>query len=185
VHRRLFTFAVTLVCTGQGCSQTSQPWPVDCPPSAPAQAQPIRDGKIEELAGRYEVTLIPLSYGPKAPLWRGHLELATTDTLHRYYIETIGGYKRHGLRPLAGQFRHAHDPVRLVEEAEVEDGILFLGCRRCADGSPHELRLLAATPTTVWGLWYNPQSGIERVIDSLGNPLPNPAGHFCMRRVES
>ena len=88
------------------------------------------------------------------------------------------------MRLLAGRFRYASDSLRLVEEAEVEDGVLFVGCRRCMDGSPDELRLLAATPTDVWGLWYNPQSGIERVIDSSGSPLPNPAGHFCMRRVE-
>ena len=157
---------------------------MDCPPSAPTRAEPIREGNIEMLAGRYEVTQVALSYGPRPAYWHGYLELTLTDSLRRYYIETIGGPKRHGYRPLAGQFRFARDSSRLSEEAEVEGAILYLGCRLCADGSPDELRLLAMTPREGWGLWYHPQSGIEVVMDSLGNRLPHPAGHFCMRRVE-
>ena len=173
-----------MASAGLGCSPSSHPWPVDCPPSAPARAEPLRHADLECLAGRYDVTLVVLSYGPGSPSRRGHLELAPTDTLRRYYIQTIGGYKRYGMRPLAGQFRAANDPLRRVEDAEVEDGVLYIGCRRCMDASPGELRLLATTPTVVWGLWYNPQSGLESVTDSLGKPLPNPAGHFCMRRVD-
>jgi hypothetical protein len=128
---------------------------------------------------------VALSYGRQRSFWRGDLSLAPTDTLQRYYIQTIRGWLRHGERPLAGRFSYANDSLRRGEDAEVEDGVLFLGCRRCMDASPDELRLLAATPTEVWGLWYNPQSSLERVTDSAGNPLPNPAGHFCMRRLAS
>lgn len=138
---------------------------------------------MEALAGSYEVTQVALPYGPHPAYWRGHLELLPADSLRRYYIETIGGPKRHGFRPLVGQYRYAGDSLRQVEEAEVEGGVLYLGCRRCADASPDELRLIAATTTAVWGTWYNPQTGIDRAMDSLGQPLPNPAGHFCMRRV--
>jgi len=117
-----------------------------------------------------------LSHGPKPSYWRGHLELAATDTLRRYYIQTLRGYVKRGLRPLAGQCRYVADSLGRSEEAEVEDGVLFLGCRLCMDASPDELRLLARTPERVWWLWENPQSGIERVADSPGNWLPNPAG---------
>jgi hypothetical protein len=103
--------------------------------------------------------------------------------MQRFYIQTIRGYVKRGERPLAGQYSNADDPMRRVEEAELEDGVLFLGCRRCMDGSPYQLRLLAQTPTIVWGLWENPQSGFERLADSAGNELPNPAGYFCLRRV--
>jgi hypothetical protein len=102
--------------------------------------------------------------------------LAATDTLRRYYIQTLRGYVKRGLRPLAGQCRYVADSLGRSEEAEVEDGVLFLGCRLCMDASPDELRLLARTPERVWWLWENPQSGIERVADSPGNWLPNPAG---------
>jgi hypothetical protein len=139
---------------------------------------------VETLAGGYEVIQVALSYGEHASYWRGHLELVPADSLRRYYIETIAGPKLYGYRPLVGQFRYASDSLRRVEEAEVEQGVLYIGCRRCADGSPDELRLVAATAGRVWGTWYNPQSGIEIVIDSLGRPLPNPAGHFCMRRTD-
>jgi hypothetical protein len=181
--RRIVTLIALTASVGQGCASSPHPWPVDCPPAAPTQAQPIRGNDLEYLAGRYEVTLVALSYGSPSSWWRGRLELTPTDSLRRYYIETIGGPKLQGMRPLAGHFRPAGDSLRPGWDAEVEEGILYLGCRRCSDASPDELRLLAATPTMVWGLWYNPQSSFQVVQDSLGRPLPMPAGQFCLRRV--
>lgn len=135
------------------------------------------------MAGRYELTVVSLSQGPRPSYWHGNLELTPTDTLQRYYVQTIRGYVKRGMRPLAGQFRYAADTLGRTEEAEVEDGVLYLGCRECMDGSPDRLRPLAQTDAEVWGLWENPQDGFVRVADSAGNWLPNPAGHFCLRRI--
>ena len=181
---RVYAIALIVACGGLGCSPRTQPWPMDCPPSAPSGSRPVESDELESLAGRYEVILVSLSHGSRPSFWRGHLDLAATDTLQRYYIRTIRGYVRRGLRPLAGRFRYATDSLGRAEEAEVEDGVLFLGCRECTDASPDVLRLLAQTPAQVWGLWENPQSGIEHVADSARNWLPNPAGHFCLRRVD-
>ena len=60
--------------------------------------------------------------------------------------------------------------------------MLYIGCHNCADAPPNELRLLAQTPDLVWGLWENPQTGIDRVGRAPGDWLPNPAGYFCLRR---
>jgi hypothetical protein len=143
------------------CSAHTQPWPTDCPPAAPVRARPLRGDSVESLAGRHEVTLVTLSYGSRPSYQRGHLELAATDTLQRYFIQTIRGYVRSGMRPLAGQFSFADDSLRRAEEAEVEDGVLFVGCRRCADGSPDELRLLAASPSEVWACGTIPKRALR------------------------
>jgi hypothetical protein len=182
VHRHVFCLLSISACTGGSRSQPREPWPVDCPPAAPAGSGPVESEKIESLAGRYQVTLVSLSYGPSH--WRGRLDLEPTDTLRRYYVQTIRGYIKRGVRPLAGHFRSEGDTTRAPEDAEVENGVLFLGCRNCMDGSPYQLRLVAQTPDEVWGLWENPETGFEQLTDSAGHLIPNPAGYFCLRRTQ-
>jgi hypothetical protein len=181
VHRLVSIVALLAACSGPGHSSSAQPWPADCPPTAPRGSKPIEDSDVESLRGHYKVTLVSLSQGPYS--WTGSLHLVPTDTLRRFYVQTLRGYVKRGERPLAGEYRDGGDSLPRVDEAEVEDGVLFLGCRRCMDGSPYRLRLLAQTSTIVWGLWEDPQSGIERVADSGGQALPNPAGYFCLTRV--
>jgi hypothetical protein len=157
-------------------------WPVDCPPTASADTRPVEPDAVEPLAGKYTATFVLLSHGPRPYSWRGQLELAVTDTLQRYYVQTSRGYVKRGFRPLAGTFSSSADTLGRVEEAEVEGDVLYLGCRNCADASPNELRLLAYSPGLIWGLWENRQSGDVRVARGPGDWLPNPAGYFCLRR---
>jgi hypothetical protein len=182
VYRQVYLVALITACARPATSLRTQSWPVDCPPIAPAGSRPVNDIDVESLAGRYEVTLVTLSYGPS--YWGGELDLAQTDTLQRFYIQTIRGYVKRGMRPLAGHFYYAADSLHRAEVAEVEDGMLFLGCRSCMDASPDRLRLLAQTPKQVWGLWENQETGIDRLADSAGKPIPNPAGYFCLKRVD-
>jgi hypothetical protein len=169
-----------MACANQPHSRTA--WPAECSPTAPAAAKPVEPADLEGLAGSYAVTFVMLSHGPTPLSWGGRLELTVTDTLQRYYVRTIRGYVKRGFRPLAGRFRYAADTLDRREEAEVEDGVLYIGCRNCADASPNELRLLAQNPGLVWGLWENPQTGIDRVGRAPGDWLPNPAGYFFLRR---
>jgi hypothetical protein len=182
VHRHILCLLLISACAGSGRHQKQEPLPADCPPAAPAGSGPVESEKVESLAGRYRVTFVSLSYGPS--YWRGHLDLEPTDTLRRYYVQTIRGYIKRGMRPLAGHFRSDGDSVRAPEDAEVEDGVLFLGCRYCMDGSPDRLRLVAQTPEKVWGIWENPETGFVQLTDSTGHAIPNPAGYFCLRRIQ-
>jgi hypothetical protein len=182
VHRQVFGLLLISACAGHARPQRREPWPVDCPPAAPAGSGPVESEKVESLAGGYEVTLVSLSYGLSH--WRGHLDLEPTDTLRRYYVQTIRGYIKRGMRPLAGHFRSEGDGAWAPEDAEVEDGVLFLGCRHCMDGSPYQLRLVAQTPDKIWGLWENPETGFVQLTDSAGHTIPNPAGYFCLRRTQ-
>src|SRR3954470_12018722 len=129
VHRQICCMLLISACAGGRRDQNRGPWPVDCPPAVPAGSGPVKSEKVESLAGRYEVTLVSLSFGPS--YWRGHLDLQPTDTLRRYYVQTIRGYIKQGERPLAGHFRSESDATGAAEDAEVEEGVLFLGCRRC------------------------------------------------------
>jgi hypothetical protein len=167
-------------CAGRQHAIT--PWPTECSPTAPAEARPVEPKDVEALAGRYTVTLVLLSHGPEPVSWDGHLDLSITDTLKRYYVQTLRGYVKRGYRPLAGHFRFVADSLHRAEEVEVEGNVLYLGCRDCMDASPDELRLLAQAPGLVWGLWENPQSGNVRVARGPDDWLPNPAGYYCMRR---
>ena len=83
-----------------------------------------------------------------------------------------------------GLFGRGPDRPPLMRKSFVgcQDGVLYIGCRNRADASPNELWLLARGPGLVWGLWQNPQTGIERVGRAPGDWLPNPAGYYCLRR---
>jgi hypothetical protein len=168
------------------CHAQTVPWPVGCPPTAPSGARIIASDSVAQLAGTYDLVMVGLSRGAPAWITRGRFNLSVADTLYRYWVWTIRGSIRRGDRPLVGKvafFDSAGAPGP-PEPADVEDGVLYLGCRQCTDASPLELRLIAETPVWIWGLWEDEQTGIGRLIDASGNWAPNPAGYFCARRLQ-
>jgi len=50
------------------------------------------------------------------------------------------------------------------------------------DGSPEHLRIESISDHGFWGRWANLQTGIVRIVDKAGKPLPDPAGYFCAER---
>jgi hypothetical protein len=68
------------------------------------------------------------------------------------------------------------------QPAEVDDGVLYLGCRDCADASPDVLQVRRVSAAGFWGPWRNFQSGIGIAVDASGARLPDPVGLFCAIR---
>jgi len=158
---------------------------VDCPPTAPAGAHAVDSDSVTHLAGGYDLVLVGLSAGAPARVTRFRVNLTVADTLYRYWIPTIRGSIRKGDRPLAGTvaFIDSAGVPQRPDPADVEDGVLYLGCRQCTDASPLQLHLIAETPAWLWGLWEDKQTGIGRLIDASRNWAPNPAGYFCAQRL--
>ena len=70
------------------------------------------------------------------------------------------------------------------DTAEVVSGRLYLGCHGCLDAAAYDLRIIAVTPNEFWGIWEVPINGSGTVLtDSANRVLPNPAGHYCARRL--
>lgn len=67
--------------------------------------------------------------------------------------------------------------------AEVDDGVLYLGCRDCFDGSPTRIHVTGMSHDRVWGTWRDGQTGFVQIVDPITEqPLTELAGPFCAVR---
>ena len=110
------------------------------------------------------------------------LQLAVVDSANRVAAArpTVGRVRRRNLQ-LTGSIRAGTG--RDSAHAEVDDGVLYLGCRDCTDASPEVLRITAMTERGFFGTWRDYQTGIGRVIYTpIGQRSPAPAGYFCAWR---
>ena len=164
-----------------------------CGPLAPAPAAPYIPNQAEptpSLAGRYRLVSVSTSIGGTARASHARLKLAATDSAFR--PATPGNQAR--VLWLAGSLtvvdsagvpRTDEQGKVLRDTVQVELDQMFFGCRRCFDGAIQEYRIIARTEDgQLWGHWVDPQTGIGRLVDSAGNRLPNPAGHFCAWLLE-
>lgn len=147
----------------------------------PASAEAFSVDKLPWMVGRFRVTFVTTSFERSTS--HNELELFAADSATRMQARErrIGHRPRRDLR-LVG--RDYWDPHRPAESAEWDDGILYLGCRDCIDGSPDKLTISAISENGFWGRWRNDQSGFAHVLDSHGQLAPDPAGHFCARRIK-
>jgi hypothetical protein len=182
--------AFLLACRAPVSGSAPRPAPtaVDCPELAPAGARPYDysdDTKAPELAGTYALTMVTTSAGGQPLFITRRLWLSPTDSAH----QSVGL----AYRPLAGVISWDDTTSRrpalgstpsLGDTVEVVSGRLYLGCRQCLDQGPTELRIIAVTSSEFWGIWEDPMYGSGTVLtDSINRVLPNPAGHYCARRL--
>ena len=175
--RRLL-FVVALMLTA--CA-TGRPgyWSETCG-EPPPNAESFTVDRIPWMVGSFRLTLVTTSFD--APVTRNELDLFAVDSATRERARTsrIGHRPRRDVRLIGADYwARRRSPVA----AEWDDGILYLGCRDCFDGSPDKLTIGAVSENGFWGWWRNDQSGIARVVDRHGKALPDPAGYFCARRI--
>ena len=111
------------------------------------------------------------------------LTLNATDSARRVQAtkRRIGLFPRKDLQ-LEGSATPGSGGVR-SQPAEVDAGIIYLGCRDCNDASPAVLRVHAISDAGFWGTWRDYQTGIGYVVDRAGKRAPDPSGYFCAIRV--
>jgi hypothetical protein len=170
-------------------SSAAAPVTALCPELAPSGARPYEPwegAQARALEGAYSLTLVTTSAGgrPYDAQWR--LWLAPTDSAHRFAREgpSLAGVviwddtTRHRPRLTLGS------PGSMTDTAEVVGARLYLGCHDCLDGAPYELRIIAVTSKAFWGIFEMHMNGSGTVVtDSTGRVMPNPAGHYCARRL--
>ena len=160
-----------------------------CGARAPRDGVAPDSTAVAGLAGLFRLLTVNTAPGYDGYVGRGGLRLAPTDTLERYYVtDLLSGAPRRraaGERPLAGAYEAPDHAYRDTAEVEWggEGGRLYVGCRRCLDGSPTGYRIDWVSPGGFGGRWENAQSGIGVAVDRRGRRLPNPSGHYCATRV--
>lgn len=163
-----------------------------CAPWAPTAAGPyeaVHDDSVPDLAGDYDLLSVYASGGARISFSRMRLRLVRTDSAYRALASPIAERPTwlagsvEWLDTITGAPLRGSDTTPVYRDtAQIEGSALYIGCRRCLDGSPVRYRILAVTAREFWGYWEDPQTGITRVADSTGRWLPNPAGHYCARR---
>ena len=157
--------------------------PERCEPSARPLVYLVPDSQAALMTGTFRLVLVTTSYpGFGTPVDSGWtLTLNTPDSAQRAQARerTVGHSPRQHLQ-LLGSIATAGTPV---QPAELENGVLYLGCRDCNDASPLTLRLAEVSVAGFRGTWRDYQTGIGRVFDSSGKPAPDPAGYFCAVRT--
>lgn len=141
--------------------------------------------QMDSLVGRYRVaeviTSLPSNRAPY--IWNeGTLTLRRPSAaeLAASRVRGIGYRPRQNLR-LVGTWSMKGWPRS--DAAEVDAGVLYLGCRDCMDGSPDQLRVLGMSRDRVWGTWRDFQTGFAVAIDPITKePLTEISGRFCAVR---
>lgn len=174
-----------LVFTTTSCAaSTHQPQrPVECDPLAPGDALPLDRAQINDLAGSFRLVKVLTSHDkyPEHSIRRGGLSLQSPDSVQRAASRRRGlGYLQRANLQFVGEVVWS---TEYRESVEIDDGILYVGCRGCDDGSPTHLTITAVSPRGFWGTWRNYQTGIAFIVDrETGERLPDPAGYFCAIR---
>ena len=110
------------------------------------------------------------------------LQLTITDSAQRAAATrpSLGLMRRRDLQ-FVGSVRAGIG--QRAEPAEVDAGVLYLGCRDCTDASPEVLRITGVSELGFSGTWRDYQTGIGVLIDTrTGQRSPDPAGYFCAWR---
>lgn len=138
------------------------------------------------LAGRFRLISVNTKRG--SDFNRVHemeLELRVADSAERAEskVRRIGHVTRRDLQ-LVGRASYLPDTlVERPQSAEVDAGVLYVGCRGCLDGTPWSLQIDAVSPAGFWGSWQLGLGGsIALRVDKHGGKLPDPEGYFCAVR---
>jgi hypothetical protein len=188
------TVTLLLGCHGPRGPSASSALPTPeadtCPELAPAGARPYEPWghtRPGDLNGAYSLTLVTTSAGDR-PIYRTmRLWLAAVDSAHthvgRDYRSLAGVVTWDDTARSRPRLTYGA-PGSTADTAEVVGSRLYLGCHDCLDGAPYELRIIAVTSNEFWGIWEMAMNGSGFVLkDSTDRTLPNPAGHYCARRL--
>jgi hypothetical protein len=161
----------------------------ECRATGQSQTGAVPLDTLMNLAGKYTLTTVATSAGTDQWTARAELTLRLADTLERYYERWLNRLVRTGNRPLVGQLVwHRSDGTLRRETVVVQQNPgntqLIRGfCTNCTDAMLVYHRILQANSHAFSGAWHDPQTGIGRVVDKNGRPLPDPEGYFCARRI--
>lgn len=177
--------AVTLAvaCCARASARASAPAAADC---GAVTAEPLRLDSVivATMPGEYRLVQVTTSYDTRAyPRNESRLTLRLPDSTERRdaAVRKLGHSPRFNLQ-LLGTWRPRGDSGRAYA-AEVDGGVLFLGCRDCLDASPDVLVIRELSGVGFRGSWRDYQTGMARVVDQRGRLLPDPAGYFCAYRI--
>ena len=156
-----------------------------CPATPPPGATPFSDSLAGQLRGAFRLFVVTTTSPGSGPIvdsgWT--LNLSAVDSARR--AQSI--QRRIGFLPRKHLLLEGHAETdssgRQRQPAEMDDGILYIGCRDCNDASPTVLRVLGISEAGFWGSWRDYQTGIGYVVDREGKRAPDPAGHFCAIRI--
>lgn len=176
---------IALTLAAAGCARASVP-SLAAPDCDAATAGPLRldTALVATMPGEYRVVQVTTSY-PDGVYRRNEtgltLRLPDSTERRRATVRVFGHVPRFNLQ-LVGTWRPRGDSGRAFP-AEVDGGVLFLGCRDCLDASPDVLVIRELTGDGFRGSWRDYQTGLAHVVDERGRMLPDPAGHFCAFRI--
>ena len=181
----LTTFCVVLAGCAPLRRSGARP-PADCAAKPPADALPFDSTRSTALVGTFRLVQVITSWSTDSAelsATRSWLSLAPTDSAQRATAgdRRLGRLPRRNLQ-LIGSWRAAVD-THTYQPAELDAGVLYVGCRDCTDASPDYLHIAAVGPRGFWGTWQNLQTGIGQAIDGRTHKfLPDPGGFFCAWR---
>jgi hypothetical protein len=130
-----------------------------------------------ELLGTYELTTVYTSQGGRPYPMTGKLTLSPPEQRPRQQRPRVAAW------PVAGSYLPSDSGSS--KEGVVVKGVVLYRKDLCLDCSPVLYQLTWMTDSAFGGTWEDRQTGLYRVYDSTGRELPNPAGHYCARRVSA
>jgi hypothetical protein len=130
-----------------------------------------------ELLGTYELTTVYTSQGGEPFPVTGRLTLSPPEVRRGQERMRVAPW------PVAGFYLSADSGSS--REGVVVKGDVMYRPDLCLDCSPVLYQLEWVTDSGFGGTWEDRQTGLYRVYDSTGREPPNPAGHYCARRVSA
>lgn len=180
--RRLSLLSALALAVASGAGAQDVP----CEYGPGRDAEPYDALRPESLVGRFQLVRIGTSWPEGAASLTDtaelELHLATPEEQEEALREGIGRMPRAVTH--VGRYYRSRQYGPDLAETEGDSGLIYVGCRPCLDASPWLLYVAAVSADGFWGLWKDNQTGIGRVFDDGGRPLPDPAGYFCARRID-
>jgi hypothetical protein len=159
----------------------------DCARGEPNLPAMLDSARLAQLPGRYDLTVVTTAKGHPRTTRQGTLHLAPNDTTSRYYQQFITRRVRRGDRALAGTVLFQGEQHRDTITVD-QRGMKVGDCQfaYCTDGPVSPYRITREDSWGYGGEWLTDQWATSFVpVSKTGEFLPNPSGHFCMRRAVS
>lgn len=174
-HRSFVVLTSTLIMSAcfAGTSQSTAPV---CRPDSEIEAELPSALNLEHLSGRFRIWL-HLASNPDSSVLYGDMFLQSPTPEERSSADWR--WRSTADLQLIGNM---HWLGTLKVPAELDAGVLYLGCRFCYDGTPTELTVARSSAAGFWGSWKNDFRARD-VEWRTGQPAPDPIGTFCAMRL--
>jgi hypothetical protein len=170
-------------------SPAPEPRPAaECSPSIPANAVPLARAGLTALVGRFafiEVATSNSVRGPMQHVSQSSLTLELADSAQRAAagMRSVGRERREDLQLLGRREKTAWGTSS--EPAEVDRGVLWLGCRDCTHSYGTAFHIDGVSAAGFFGQWVARDAGFAVVVDvgtGKTQPLGDTYGYFCAWR---